>query len=237
MMPPPVVETVHLASGPLPVLWRESSRAQRVSLRIDVRNAAVIVTLPERVTRAAGMRLLAEHAGWVNAKLSAIPPSLQFADGAAIPLCGVPVAIRHQPGARGGAWLADGEIHVAGDAAFLARRVTDLLKAEAKRRLSALCVEVADRAGLQPRCVAIRDTRSRWGSCSADGTLMFNWRLVLAPQAIQHYVVAHEVAHLRHMNHGRAFWALVRRLDPDMAECKAWLKRNGAVLLRAGGIT
>ena len=63
---------------------------------------------------------------------------------------------------------------------------------------------------------------------------MFNWRLVMAPAAVQHYVVAHEIAHLRHMDHSRAFWAVVRTLAPDMAACEAWLKRNGAGLLRAG---
>ena len=233
-MTTPVAETIELAGGPTAVLWRRSSRARRVSLRIDVRTASVVVTLPERAARAAGMRLLSDNSGWVRAKLAALPPTLAFVEGACVPVAGEPHLIRHKPGSRGGAWIVEGEIHVAGEAEFLARRVGDLLRAEARRRLSVLVAEVAGRAGLQPSRMAIRDTRSRWGSCSPDRVVMFNWRLVMAPPAVQHYVVAHEIAHLRHMDHSRAFWAVVRTLAPDMAACEAWLKRSGAGLLRAG---
>ena len=230
-------ETVQLPTGPTPVLWRRSARARRISLRIDLHSSAVIVTLPQRAARAAGMRLLTAHADWVRGKLAALPPPMIFTDGAMLPVSGEPHRVRHVPGGRGGAWIEGAEIHVAGNIAFLPRRVTDLLRAEAKRRLSALVTEVSDRSALRPKRLAIRDTRSRWGSCSPDGTVMFNWRLVMAPPPVQHYVVAHEMAHLRHMNHGPDFWALTRALAPDAAECTAWLKRHGPVLLRAGKVS
>ena len=233
-MTPGPVETIQLPHGPTPVLWRRSSRARRVSLRIDPRHAAVVVTLPTRAARAAGMRLLTDHAGWVGSKLAALPPALAFVDGAAIPLGGVPHRVRHVAAGRGGAWLEAGEILVAGQAAFLGRRITDLLRAEAARRLGILARDIAVQAQLRPRRIAIRDTRSRWGSCAPDGTVMFNWRLVMAPPEVQHYVVAHELAHLRHMNHGAAFWQLVQDLDPAMDGCIDWLKRHGAGLMRAG---
>src|SRR5438270_786943 len=78
----------------------------------------------------------------------------------------------------------------------------------------------------------VRDTRSRWGSCAAAGNLSFSWRLILAPEAVLDYVVAHEVAHLVHMNHGPRFWRLVETLAPDARRHRAWLARNRARLLR-----
>jgi predicted metal-dependent hydrolase len=233
-MSQPVSETVELPHGPTPVLWRRSARARRVSLRIDPRASAVVVTLPARAARSAGLRLLTDHSDWVGSKLAALPPPLGFADGAAIPVCGYIHMVRHVPHGRGGAWIEAGEIHVAGDAAFMSRRVTDLLRAEARRSLSALVGLVSAQTGLRPSKLAIRDTKSRWGSCTADGTVMFNWRLVMAPESVQHYVVVHELAHLRHMNHGSAFWALVETHAPDMQAAIAWLKRNGVGLMRAG---
>ena len=233
----PIAETVHLPHGPTPVLWRRSARARRVSLRIDPRASAVIVTLPARAGRSQGLRLLQDNAGWVGTKLAALPPALVFAEGARIPIGSDVYSVRHVAGGRGGAWLDGAEILVAGDPAFLPRRVRDLLQAEAKRRLGALVREVAEPTGLKPARLAIRDTSSRWGSCTADGTVMFSWRLVLAPPSVQHYVVVHELAHLRHMNHGPHFWALVTALAPEMRGCIAWLKANGAGLMRAGSPT
>lgn len=234
-MTAPVAETVHLPHGPTPVLWRRSTRARRVSLRIDPRTASVVVTLPVRAARSAGLRLLTDHAGWVEGKLGALPRALAFVDGASVSVAGVPHAIRHVPDGRGGAWFDGAEIHVAGEAAFLARRVTDLLKGEAHRQLGRLVQDVAMQSGYIPKRLAIRDTRSRWGSCTAKGAVMFNWRLILAPPAVQHYVVVHELAHLCHMNHGPQFWALVKQGAPDMAACMAWLKQHGTALMRAGG--
>ncbi len=230
----PVAETVDLPQGAVPVLWRRSTRARRVSLRIDPRTAAVIVTLPARAARSAGLRLLADNACWVGNKLAALPPPLLFADGATIPVGGDPHRIRHMPDGKGGAWLAGPEIHVAGSTVFLSRRVNDLLREEARRRLGALVRDVAAQTGLRPAGLAIRDTRSRWGSCTASGTVMFNWRLVMAPHSVQHYVVVHELAHLRHLNHGAQFWDLVETGSPDMSTAIAWLKRHGSGLMRAG---
>ena len=227
-------ETLQLPHGPTQIVWRRNARARRVSLRIDARAAAVVVTLPPRAARAAGLRLLADNAGWVGSKLAALPPPMAFADGAAVPIGGAPFTIRHVPAGKGGAWLDGAEIHVAGDPGFMARRVADLLRAEARRRLAAVVRDVAAQMGLHPAKLAIRDTRSRWGSCTAGGTVMFNWRLVLAPPAVQRYVVVHELAHLRHMNHGEQFWALVAEAAPDKAAQVAWLKRHGAGLMRAG---
>ena len=216
------------------MVWRNSTRATRVSLRIDPRVGHVIITLPPRTARSAGRALLIGHAAWVAQRLAILPEPTRFAPGQTVPVHGVPTPIRHAPTQRGGAWLDGGELHVAGDPAFVARRVADFLRREAARALGTLAAAKASAAALRIRRLTVKDTRTRWGSCTADGTLMFNWRLVMAPDFVQDYVVAHEVAHLRHMNHRPVFWAFVDELTPHRPAALAWIKTGGPALMRAG---
>ena len=227
-------ESLSLPGGPANVRWRRHARARRITLRIDAQQGEVVVTLPMRAARSAGIALLRQHADWVTTRLAALPRPEPFTDGATVMIDGAPRVIRHVPGARGGAWLQDGALHVAGDAAFLSRRVADFLRAEARRRFAAQATAKAEAAGLFARRVSVKDTSSRWGSCSAGGVLMFCWRLLMAPPYVQDYVVAHEVAHLRHMNHGPAFWALTETLSPHRTRAQAWLTAEGPRLLRVG---
>jgi predicted metal-dependent hydrolase len=112
--------------------------------------------------------------------------------------------------------------------------VRDFLRLEARRRLTALVVAKAGLLGIAPSRVTIKDTKSRWGSCAPDKSLSLSWRLVMAPAFVQDYVVAHEVAHLRHMNHGPKFWAQVDALTPHTKAAIPWLRAEGARLLRIG---
>jgi hypothetical protein len=216
------------------VRWRRSARARRVSLRIDTKGGGVIVTLPQRAARAAGVALLADNAAWVAERLAALPAPVVFTNGGTVLIDGVPHPIQHAPASRGGAWIEDGVLVAAGDPDFLARRVGDFLRAEARRRLAARVAEKTAQAGLTAKRITVKDTRSRWGSCTASGTLMFCWRLVMAPVFVQDYVVAHEVAHLRHLNHGTEFWALTDALSPHRQAAIAWLHEQGPTLLRTG---
>lgn len=236
MRPPatPTREMLRLPHGPTEVEWRRSARARRVTLRIDPAAGAVVVTLPLRAGRGQGMALLQAHSRWVADRLGALAPHVPFADGALVPLLGEPHPIRHCPDGLGGVWLEAGEIRVAGDPAFLARRVADWFRAEARRRITPRALDHAARIGRSVRRIAIKDQRSRWASCAPDGTLAFSWRLVMAPEWVLDYVVAHEVAHLREMNHSARFWALVASLTPHAAAAKSWLARNGVRLLRYG---
>jgi predicted metal-dependent hydrolase len=112
--------------------------------------------------------------------------------------------------------------------------VSDFLRGEARRRFVALVGQKAALAEVEPRLVSVKDTRSRWGSCAANRNLAFSWRLVMAPRFVQDYVAAHEVAHLRHMNHGERFWSLVRTLTPHTEAAMDWLRDEGPRLLRVG---
>lgn len=181
------------------------------------------------------MALLMDHLDWVNERLAALPGAIPFAVGAVVPLHGADHTIRTAGGVRGSAWVDGRSIMVPGDPEFLPRRMTEFFRAEARRRLVALVAAKAQSAGVQPRRITLKDTRSRWGSCAANRNLAFSWRLVMAPRHVQEYVAAHEVAHLRHMNHGRSFWALVAELTPHTDAAVEWLRRNGPRLLRIGG--
>ena len=143
--------------------------------------------------------------------------------------------IRHRPEARGTVWVEGVEIHVAGKAEHLPRRLRDWLLAEARRRITPLALAKAETVERRVKRVSVRDQRARWGSCGPDGSLSFSWRLVLAPPEVLDYLVAHEVAHLVHMNHGPRFWALAERLCAGpMGPPQAWLKANGEKLLQYG---
>jgi hypothetical protein len=109
-------------------------------------------------------------------------------------------------------------------------RIAAFLKVRARDRLAAASDHYAAQIGRKVVQISLRDTRSRWGSCTPDGALMYNWRLIMAPPAVLDYVAAHEVAHLIEMNHSPAFWAVVARIYPNWQVQRDWLKRNGAVL-------
>ena len=222
-----------LPGGAAEVHWRRSDRARQVSLRIDPRGGRVVVTLPTKASRQSGLQLLLAHAAWVQARLAALPRLVLFVDGAQVPLNGVAHRIVHIAGGRG-VQIADGAIHVSGGAEFLPRRVKDVFRAEARRQLATLAVAKAGNVGVAPRRVSVKDTSSRWGSCTSQRDLAFSWRLVMAPGFVQDYVVAHEVAHLRHMNHSAAFWGLVDTLTEHREPAIGWLRREGAQLMRIG---
>ncbi len=226
-------EQIMLPGGPVPVQWRRNARARRISLRIHPKGAAVVVTLPPRGSRAAGMRLLLENAGWVADRLAALPTRTSFEAGASVPLHGLDHQIAHQPGMHG-ARIVDQTIQIGGDPEFLARRVADFLRAEARRSIGAIAIAKADRLGIRPRRISIKDTSSRWGSCTARRDLAFSWRLVMAPIFVQDYVAAHEVAHFAHMNHSDAFWRQVAALTDHTDAAVAWLQREGPRLMRIG---
>lgn len=215
-----------------PVAIRVSPRARRLSLRVDAAARGVELVLPRRFSAETAIGFVARHRGWIAARVAAMPPPLRLADGAVVPLFGVPHRIRRiiEPMAAP-VTIADSEILVRGDPAHLPRRVIDHLKALARRDFAGRARALAARLGKSVTRVGVRDPKSRWGSCSSKGALSFSWRLVLAPEPVVQYVVAHEVAHLVEMNHGPRFWKVVASLVPDSASPRAWLRRHRAELL------
>lgn len=213
------------------VAVKRSALARRISLRIDPARGAVLM-LPVKARLAEGERFLLAHRVWLAERLARLPGPVALADGATVPLLGVPHPVRHVPGARRGVWVESGEILVSGLPEHVGRRTADFLKSEAKRLIAPRAQDMAARLGRKPGRITVKDTKSRWGSCSSTGDLAFSWRLVLAPEQILDYVVAHEVAHLVQMNHSPAFWAVVESLVGDHRPARRWLKVNGAGLHR-----
>lgn len=215
-----------------PVAVRVSSRARRMSLRVDAAVRGVELVLPRRFSVETAIAFVARHRGWIVARVAAMPPPLRLADGAVVPVFGVPHRIRRtsEPTAAPVS-IADGEILVRGDPAHLPRRVVDHLKALARRDFAGRARTLAARLGKSVTRIGVRDPKSRWGSCSSKGALSFSWRLVFAPESVVQYVVAHEVAHLVEMNHSPRFWKVVASLVPDSAGPRAWLRRHRAELL------
>ena len=221
----------------VPVTLRRNPRARRIILRIDGQGDGgdgVAVTLPRGVSAAEGLALVREKADWVLERLSRLGPRVTFADGAVVPLGGADHLIRHVPGRRGVVRREGGEILVAGRIEHLGRRVRDWFRAQARSEIGPRVREKAARLGRAWGRITIRDTKSRWGSCSADGNLSFCWRLVMAPETVLDYVVAREVAHLAEANHGTKFWRLVGGLTADADGAREWLRENGEALHRYG---
>jgi predicted metal-dependent hydrolase len=221
------------------VTVRRHPRARRYTLRVRERDRIVVLTIPPRGSLRQARDFAERNAGWIAARVKRIPQSVPFADGAMIPLRGIDHHIAHRPRARGTVWT---EVHdggaahlcVAGGAQHIARRVRDFLKREAKRDLTEATKRHAAALEVAIERIGVRDTASRWGSCSSDGALSYSWRLILAPPFVLDYLAAHEVAHCRELNHSARFWRVVDQLTPERRRAEAWLKAHGNSLHRYG---
>ena len=218
------------------VALRRLPTSRRYTLRVRAASRDVLLTMPARASLKGAREFAQRHAAWIGVRLARLPKPVAFAPGETAPLRGVDHLIVHRPGARGVVWTEpEGPyLCVAGDLAHAPRRVADYLKREARRDLEAAVARHAGALQLKPRRLSLRDTTSRWGSCSSTGALNFSWRLILAPPYVLDYLAAHEVAHLSHMNHSPLFWALARRLSPDVERAEVWLKAHGQSLHRFG---
>jgi predicted metal-dependent hydrolase len=194
--------------------------------------------MPARGTLKAAREFAERHAAWIGVRLSRLPEPVAFVPGAIVPLRGVDHLVVHRPAARGVVWREESAagplICVAGEAPHIPRRVADYLKREARRDLEAAVARHAAALAVKPRRISLRDTASRWGSCSSSAALNFSWRLILAPPYVLDYLAAHEVSHIVHMNHSPMFWTLTRRLFPETDRAEEWLKAQGSGLHRFG---
>jgi predicted metal-dependent hydrolase len=223
---------------------KRTAAARRFTLRIRAAARDVVLTMPSRGSVAEAKIFAERHAAWIGAKLRRLPEKMRFMPGERVPVRGVFHKISHRPALRGNVSIeaspveapADAEplLCVNAEAAFVPRRVQDFLMREARRDIEGAVARHASKLRVQPRKITLRDTTSRWGSCSSSGALNFSWRLIMAPHFVLDYLAAHEVAHLLHMNHSAAFWAAVAQLSVDINAAEAWLKAHGSGLLHFG---
>jgi predicted metal-dependent hydrolase len=237
---PPVTQHFEVATeaGPVAVSLRRDRRARNYTLRVKGATRAPVLTMPARGSLREARAFLDRHLGWLAREMDRLPEPSPIADGAIVPLRGVPHRIRHMPERRGTVSVVTNgqgpELVVSGGAEHLRRRVVDFLKREARRDLEAAVLRHAQTLGVRPSAIRLRDTTSRWGSCSPSGELSFSWRLILAPPFILDYLAAHEVAHLRELNHSHRFWRLLNAISPDTERAREWLRREGAALHAVG---
>lgn len=223
------------AALPVPIEIRPLRSATRLRLRFDEARRTLKLTCPARTSRRSALAWALDQRDWIEAQLARVEPAEPFEDGATIPLEGEPVRIEWDTSAPRSAVLGDGVLRVGGPASGLGRRVELFLKRRALDVMSREVVEFALAASVTAASVSVGDAGTRWGSCSSQGTIRLSWRLILAPPTVRRYVVAHEVAHLVHLDHSSRFKALEARLyGPGLAEAKAALRRIGPRLRRIG---
>ncbi len=226
--------TLAIEGRPIPLTVRKNPRAKRIIVRLAGDGYGVLITIPSRTAFDEGVRAAERNADWIAQRLDAAPPRIPFADGAVIPFLGHDHTITHRPKGRFGVHVADGAIVVAGPVGLLPRRIDRWLRQQARGEISARVADKAARLRHPANRITLRDTRSRWGSCSARGNLSFCWRLVMTPEAVLDYVVAHEVAHLAVPNHGPQFWKTVSTLTDEVESSRHWLRLHGRSLHRYG---
>jgi predicted metal-dependent hydrolase len=216
----------------LEVSLRLNPRARRMIVKVNPATGEVVVIAPSRRGLEHALDFARGEKDWIAGQLAKVPGPVALVPGAIVPFRGKPHEIR--AAARGPApvWREDGIIWVRGRSAHASRRVLDFLKREARTLFEARALEYAALLDRRPARITVRDTASRWGSCSSTRSLSFSWRLILAPDFVLDYVVAHEVAHLREMNHSARFWAHVRTIVPELDAPQDWLKLHGRELQR-----
>ncbi len=215
---------------PVEITLRRSARARRVSLRVSALDGRVTLSMPHYMDEAEALNFAREKSGWIRGHLAKQHAPVDVGLGATVMVRGQEVAVMGAQVRR--VSLQDGALLVPDNAGMAAARVKAWLRLDAKTRLAEAVDRYAALAGRKVGRVTLRDTRSRWGSCTATGNLNFSWRLAMAPPEALDYVAAHEVAHLVEMNHSPAYWRVVARICPDYEAPRRWLKTQGHRLHR-----
>lgn len=223
--------TVVVGEHQLPVKVRINPRARRLIMRLD-RERVVRVTCPSRRHLNDAMAMVSDRRSWLMARLAEAPPFTPLTPGQTIPVLGKDVTIRLTEGApNSAARLMGSEIITGGqDHAAQTRRVTRLLKKRVQEECRLRSEQMATQLDVTIGKVSVRQMTSRWGSCAINGDICYNWRLIFAPVNVLNYVVAHEVAHRKFMDHSRKFWNVVEMLDPSYRLAIDYLKERGAEL-------
>ncbi|MEM7177147.1 MAG: SprT family zinc-dependent metalloprotease [Pseudomonadota bacterium] len=222
-------DAIHLTQPDIDVRLRVDARARRFTLRLAEAGAGAVLTLPPGVPEAEALNFLERHRGWLAAALARQEAAIPVQGGIRLPVDGVAHLLVVQTGPRRTPAISDGRLVVQGRG-DPGPRVAAWLKERTRERIGKAAHHYARELGRDLRGIAVKDTRSRWGSCSTAGRINLSWRLAMAPPRIQDYVAAHEAAHLVEMNHSDRYWRVLSGIMPDYAERRAWLKSEGRKL-------
>ena len=222
--------TVYYQGQAVEIVVECNARARRIRLKVGRSSRQAVLVLPRSASVKRGLEFAQSKADWILQQLSALPEKAVFCDGMRLSFLGTECVIHHSPLAKRGVWFEQDVIWVSGQVEHLARRVRDFIKKEFAAYALKKARETAEKINARVSKVTVRDTTSRWGSCTRTGHLSLSWRLALAPLSVADYVIAHEVAHLKQMNHSAAFWRVVAELSPEYMSAERWLKKNAAYL-------
>jgi predicted metal-dependent hydrolase len=217
----------------LVVRVRESARARTTRILVGPRRPLEVI-VPRGIADPEIDELLEEKRGWVENKVAAAreiasrPPKLGL--NGAIWLDGHALPLERSDSPHATASLRDGSLIVVGSADAASAAIKRWYRREARRRIEGAGADEAKRLGLEYASIAIRDPRTRWGSCSRKRNLSFSWRLAIAPREVLEYVVVHELCHLREPNHQKPFWRLLETARPGWQEQARWLREHGQEL-------
>ena len=228
-------EPLTLPGLPWPVELRLHPRARSMRLRLDEARELLLLTVPRRTSRRAALQWAQQQSAWVEGQLGRLQPGEPFAQGAVIPFEGRELRLAWDEALPRSPAIVGDVLRCGGPIESFSTRIERFLRSEARVRLAAATLEMAQQAGVPIRGISVGDARSRWGSCSASGAIRYNWRVILAPPHLLRWLVAHEVAHRRHMNHGAEFRALEAELyGGNVAMARAELRALGPRLKRVG---
>ncbi|MBR5130388.1 MAG: M48 family metallopeptidase [Alphaproteobacteria bacterium] len=207
----------------------KSARAKNLRLRVD-KTGTVHLSMPKWTLKSTGIKFVTDNIEWINEQLDKIKPTKHFKNGIKIPVLGQYVTICHTPNQRGACKIQNGQLFVSGETEHLHRRVRDFIIRLAYPYIQTKAIQMAAQLGEKPTRITLKDTSTRWGSCSSTKHLNFCWKLAMAPDYVLDYIIAHEVSHLKEMNHSDKFWAVVGTLGVRRADAEIWLRKNGTDL-------
>ena len=223
------VQQIILPGSPkITITLRRSKRARRMSLRISRLKGVVTLSLPISCPLREAEKFIFEKESWIRTHFANLPQSVEAVFGGTVMFQGELLTICKGQGRQ--VRKIGAKLLVPGDNGMVAARVKAFLKLQARGRLRESTDHYVAALGKSYGRLTLRDTTSRWGSCSAQGNINYSWRLIMAPPEVLNYVVAHEVAHLAQMNHSAKFWAVVEQLYPDHDAYRVWLKDHGEEL-------
>ncbi|OYW88469.1 MAG: metal-dependent hydrolase [Sphingobium sp. 32-64-5] len=227
--------TLTIDGAPVPVLIRRYVRARGYRLRYDAGNRRLLLSVPARGALKPALFWAQTQEEWVRAQMRKAPDALLLKPGAVVPVEGVERRIHWDRSFPRLPRLTGDAVQVGGPEDQVGARVLRWLRAHALATLTRETQEIAARENLRVTSIRTGDPRSRWGSCTVDGAIRYSWRLILAPPEVRRATVAHEVAHLLHMDHSPAFHAAhARLLGQDPAPARHWLRTHGTALHRIG---
>lgn len=220
--------------GDFPLILRRHPRARNLKLRFEAKSSSALLTLPHGVSDRKAIQFAQQNHGWIKDQYDKAPKAIPLQSGQIIPFQGKSVTILHEEGETAIIKHKGDHLIVGGPKAAFEKRLQNWLIKQARITFKEAVDNFAPLLQHRPHRIMVRDTKSRWGSCSSKKTLSFSWRLIMAPPEILHYVVAHEMAHLVEMNHSPAFWNVVGKLCPDWRKSRRWLKSKGNGLMIIG---